>query len=156
MRDIGLTNPDGTAGCSLTDCCGVTLTYSKIANWTDYLRTDEAKARNNPLSCSSRRQDCNHAPLPHPPTNTPLLGYWQVVMTTGMFSWWSLAKRYPIRSWSYNRSVNRGGRTYSSCTMLRADRRNPGPPTGNWQSGGGCQWAAMVRQYTNSGGRGCR
>lgn len=53
---------------------------------------------------------------------------------------------------SYNRSVNRGGRTYSSCTMLREDRRNPGPPTGNWQSGGGCQWAAMVRRYTNSWG----
>lgn len=77
-------------------------------------------------------------------------------MTTGIFSWWSLAQRCPIRSWSYNRSVNRGGRTYSSCTMLRKDRRNPGPPTGNWQSGGGCQWAAMVRQYTNSGGRGYR
>eukprot|EP00064_Thunnus_orientalis_P012752 superscaffoldBa00001995_g12787 len=58
------------------------------------------------------------------------------------------------RSFSYNRSVNRGGRTYSSCTMLRKDRRNPGPPTGNWQFGGGCQWAAMVRQYTNSRGRG--
>ncbi|KAK1886897.1 hypothetical protein KUDE01_030611, partial [Dissostichus eleginoides] len=68
----------------------------------------------------------------------------------------SLAQRCPIRSWSYNRSVNRGGCTYSSCTMLRKDRRNPGPPTGNWQSGGGCQWAAMVRQYTNSGGRGYR
>nr|XP_019939366.1 PREDICTED: uncharacterized protein LOC109627315 [Paralichthys olivaceus] len=40
--------------------------------------------------------------------------------------------------------------------MLRKDRRNPGPPTGNWQSGGRCQWAAMVRQYTDSGGRGYR
>lgn len=71
-----------------------------------------------------------------------------------MFSWWSLVWRCPIRSWSYNRSVNRGGRTYSSCTMLRKDRRNSGPPTGNWQTVGGCQCAAMVRQYTNSGGRG--
>ncbi|TKS69260.1 hypothetical protein D9C73_003324 [Collichthys lucidus] len=61
-----------------------------------------------------------------------------------------------VRSWSYNRSVNRGGRTYSSCTMLRKDWQNPGPPTGNWQSGGGCEWAAMVRQYPNSGGRGYR
>ncbi|KAK2815638.1 hypothetical protein Q5P01_026105 [Channa striata] len=58
------------------------------------------------------------------------------------------------RSWSNNRSANRGGRTYSSCTMLRKDRRNPGPPTGNWQTRGGCQGAAMVRQYINSGGRG--
>ncbi|KAK2919436.1 hypothetical protein Q8A73_003807 [Channa argus] len=40
--------------------------------------------------------------------------------------------------------------------MLRKDRRNSGPPTGNWQTGGGCQGAAMVRQYTNSGGRGYR
>lgn len=71
-----------------------------------------------------------------------------------MFCWWSLAQLCPIRSWSYYRSVNSGGRTYSSCTMLKKDRRNPGPPTGNWQSGGGCQWAAMGRQNTNSGGCG--
>lgn len=77
-------------------------------------------------------------------------------MTTGMFCWWSLAQHCPIRSWSYNRSVNRGGRTYSSCTMLRKEGRNPGPPTGNWQSVGRCQWAAVVRQYTNSRGRGYR
>lgn len=112
--------------------------------------------RNESSLRSSRRRVGNRAPPPHPSTNTPLLGYWQVVMTTGMFCWWSLAQRRPIRSWSYNRSVNRGGRTFSSCTMLRKDRRNPGPPTGNWQSWGGCQWAAMVRQYTNSGGRGYR
>lgn len=35
VRDIGLTNPDGTAGWRFTDCWGVPHTFSKIASWTD-------------------------------------------------------------------------------------------------------------------------
>lgn len=47
---------------------------------------DVTTTLNKSSSCSRRRQECNRTRLPHPPTNTPLLGYWQVVMTTGMKS----------------------------------------------------------------------